>query len=176
MTSSAAVHAAAGRLFIGSTTAAGTTLPVLNGTAQTFGLWNPVGSNKLAVLMCMHVGATSTNQGVHADALGCSVLHNTGAQVAAGGPITAFTVTASANALLGSGQESAMRFTLSATIAAPTFLRSFGMGHNQTTVYLGSHNFDGDVIVPPGVYLGFGKSESDAETYQMTLMWAELDL
>src|SRR4030067_93110 len=95
------------------------------------------------------------------------------AEVAAG---RAFTATASQNAYLGHGQASAMRFTLSATTTAPAFLKSLGFGHIQSTAYLGNYDFDGTVIVPPGVYIGTGKSQTDSETYQISLVWAEFEL
>jgi hypothetical protein len=40
----------AGNVFIGSTTYAGIVAPAYNAAAQTFGLWNPAGSEKNEVL------------------------------------------------------------------------------------------------------------------------------
>jgi len=170
--------ALAGKCFFGSTTNAGVAIPAYNATAQVFGLWNPAGSGVLLVLnkLAIAVATLGTNA---VSAIGLSYLANAGASIANGGPISAFTQTASQNARVGNGLASKGRFTLSATITAPTFLMSLGMAQNATTTQpvaeqAYNYDFNGSLIVPEGVYIGLGGSAAPGSTYQATVSWAEV--
>jgi hypothetical protein len=174
------------KTFIGSTTYAGVAIPAYNATAQVFGLWNPEGSGVNIILLKLTLGiATAGTEAVAA--LGLSALYNTGGAIATGAPISAFTQTSSLPGLIGDGAGQAApskgRFTLSATITAPTFVYGIALaetaGSATTTaaplaVQWAEHDFDGIVGVAPGTYIGLGGSVAPGSTYQGSLSWLEV--
>ncbi len=171
-------YALAGNAFIGSTTSGGVAIPAHNATAQVFGLWNPLGSGVALVLNKIAIGVATLGTNAVAS-IGLSHLLGAGAQVATGGPITAFTNTAPTNARLGNGKAPKARFTLSATITAPTFFLTLGMAQNATTTQpvaeqAYQYDFQGSVIIPEGVYIGLGGSAAPGSTYQASLSWVEI--
>lgn len=172
-------YALAGQMFIGSTTSAGVAIPAHNATAQVFGLWNPAGSNVNLVLAKLSVGVATLGTNA-VSSLGLSYVANAGSAIgASGAPITAFTATAALNAKLLTGPASKARFTLAATTIAPTFFYALGMAQNATTTQpvaeqAYSHDFDGDVIIPPNTYIGLGGSAAPGSTYQVSLSWVEI--
>src|SRR5881296_922614 len=97
-----------GNVFHGSTAAAGVLIPISTATGVTFGLWNPLGSGKNAVLIRFTAGWVSTT-GAPGNIL-YMVKTGVGAQVATGGPITAATFGTATNGLLGASTASAMNF------------------------------------------------------------------
>ena len=171
-----------GKVFIGSTTYAGIAIPAYNATAQVFGLWNPAGSGVNVILVKLNLAIAT--QGTQAQsALGLSYLPNTGNAIgASGAPITAFTQTSSVPALIGdaagAAAPSAARFTLSATIIAPTFFYDLAIGETAGTTPMGltqtEHDFDGAVGIAPGTYVGLGGSAAPGSTYQASLVWMEV--
>jgi len=172
-------QALAGQVFIGATAAAGVTLPAHNGTAQTFGIWNPLGSGVEVVITALDIGiATATTPVV--GSFGFSWLANAGSQVAGSAAITAFTKATPVNARLGLGNPSKVYFTPSgATITAPTFLFPIGLSFATTTASNGVqwyHNdFNGDWTIPPGNYVGLGCSAAQSGTVtQVGMRWLEL--
>lgn len=169
----------AGRVFIGSTVAAGTALPITTGTAMTFGLWN-VSNTMNAVLLHIAIGYTSGTI-----ALGEFGLINTmgGDSIATGGPISAFTDgalgTTYRNALLGRGNATAMRFTPSAaTIVASSACAWLGKSIESATAGLGIFSadidLDGRIIVPPGQAVFLGGSVAQTALFSCSLTWAEV--
>lgn len=170
----------AGRTFIGSTTSAGIDFPAENATAQTFGLWNPAGSGRNLVLVRFTAGYVNATTPV-ITGMCMSYLPNTGSAIATGAPISAFTETAPISGMFGNAVGRHVgRFTLAATITAPTFGYSLGLSQNSTTPGTGTnrivHEWCGDTIIPPGVYVGFGAADA-AMTENMTasLVWFEID-
>jgi hypothetical protein len=171
----------AGKLFIGSTTYAGVAIPAYNATAQVFGLWNPAGSGVNLVLVKLNLAIATLGTNIVA-ALGLSYLANAGNATATAAPISAFTQTASLSGLIGAygggAAPSLGRFTLSATITAPTFFYDLGMTSTTGTPTdsnpVLTHDFDGTVIVTPGTYIGLGGSVAPGSTYQGSLSWIEL--
>lgn len=173
-------NAKLGRMFIGSTTNAGIAIPAYNATAQVFGLWNPAGSGVNLVLgkISIAVATLGTNA---VSAIGLSYLLNVGSQIATGSPITAFTATTPFNAILGQGDASKARFTLTATTTAPAFLMSLPMAQNATTTQpvaeqAYQYDFDGGLILPQGTYIGLGGSAAPGSTYQVSLSWIEAEV
>jgi hypothetical protein len=170
-------QALAGNVFIGSSLAAGVAIPAYNATAQVFGVWNPAGSGKNLILLKFMAGVATAGTPAVA-ALGLSYLPNAGGSIATGAPISAFTDSTPVNGLLTKGNASAARFTLAATITAPTFFYDLGVSQESATPGTGlfwvEHDFDGAVIIPPGVYVGVGGSAAPGQTIQSTLVWMEL--
>lgn len=175
-----------GRYFIGSTTYDGVIIPAHDATAQVFGLWNPAGSQTNLVLDRLTLGLQAA--GTEAiSTFGLSYLTNTDSDVATGGQITAFTQTTPVNGLLGGGNGKAQsprgRFTLSATTSAPTHFYCLGMcsidsdftaAGTSAFVQL-THDFGGGLIIPPGVYVGLGRSAATAnQKIQASINWFEV--
>lgn len=166
-----------GRVFIGSTAAAGTAFPISTGTAVTFALWN-TSSNKNAVPLWFAGGYTSGTI-----ALGALGLANQYGGFALGNaaPLSVFTDGTPKNALLGNGGASAMRFTPSAATltAGGTGLMVTGHSIESATAGLGifawNHDFDGKIIVPPGHLLFACSSVAQTALFTMSLAWAEVD-
>ena len=169
---------ALGRVFIGSTAAAGVAAPITTGTAVTFGLWN-ISSAKYAVPLWLNIGYTSGTI-----ALGTWAIANQycGFSTATAAPLSAFTDGTPKNALVGSGNASAMRFTPStATLSAGgTGLMFLPGGKASATAALGEINavkweFDGALIVPPGQLIFVAASVAQTGVYSMSMAWSEID-
>lgn len=173
-------EAAQGNVFIGSTAVAGTAFPISTGTAATFGLWN-TSTDKNAVLLSLNLGYTSGTI-----ALGEVGLANVYAvQVATGSNITAFTDgvvgTTIRNAIIGGGKASSMRFTPSAaTVVANTACYWTGMSFTSATgaqpVSNMTHDFNGQVIVPPGQFVFLCGSVAQTGLFTASLVWAEVPI
>lgn len=169
----------AGRLFIGSTTYAGVTVPAYNATAQKFGLWNPLGSGRNLMLVKLTLGhADATTPAI--SSLGLSYLANTGSTIATAAPISALTETAPVSGMVGQTPAHVGRFTLSATTSAPAFFYELGFSQDSATPGTGLdtciHDFDGAVIIPPGTYVGLGGAPlAPGQDLMATLTWIELD-
>ena len=169
---------AAGGVFIGSTAAAGTTTPAAGGTAMTFGLWNTT-TNRAAVLLgfaAQYVSGTITVAGFT-----LSIVPQASFAVATGGPISAFTAGTPVNALVGSGQASAMSFTPSAaTIVASTRFLFLGTGHEIATAGPGMNNgfvdINGSVVLTPGAAVFVTSTIAQTGVYALSLLWNEISL
>lgn len=165
-----------GGVFIGSTAAAGTATPAAGGTAMTFGLWN-TSSNRNAVLLgfaAQYISGTITVAG-----FGLSIVPQAGYAIATGGPISAFTNATPVNALLGSGQSSAMRFTGSAaTVVAPTNFLYLGVGHEIATAGPGMNNgwrdLGGSVVLTPGSAVFVTSNIAQTGVFALSLIWNEI--
>jgi len=169
----------AGRVFVGSTTYAGVTVPIYNATAQKFGLWNPKGSGRNLVLVKLSLGQTdATTPAI--TSVGLSYLINTGSNIATGAAISAFTETAPVSGMIGQPPSNRGRFTLDATTIATTF--GFELGFSQDSATPGTgivsavHYFNGELIVPPGTYIGLtGAPIAPGQDLAASLVWLETD-
>jgi hypothetical protein len=169
----------AGRVFIGSTAAAGVALPVETGTAATLALWN-TSTDKVAIPISIHMAYVSGTITVGGFAI--SNVLNAGYAVAAGGPVTAFTDgvvnTGLKNAYLGSGNASSMRFApATATVSAGTRCYLLGAAHEIATAGPGvsviDHEFKGRLAVPPGQLIFPSFSIAQTGVFSITLVWEE---
>lgn len=166
-----------GRVFIGSTAAAGVAAPLSTGTAVTFGIWN-TSTTKWAVPLWLAIGYTSGTialgeWGVADQACGFAL--------ATAAPLSAFTLGTPKNALLGSGNSSAMSFTPSAATltAGGTATTWLGRANESATAGLGTvggfyHDFDGSLIVRPGSLLFVCGSVAQTGLFSMSMGWAEI--
>lgn len=172
-----------GRVFIGSTVAAGVALPIgtAAGTAATFGIWN-TDPTKYAVLHYVRGGYTSGT--IALGTLGLAN-YNCGYATATGAPLTAFTDATSAtlkNALVGSGNTSSMRFTpSSATLTAGgTQLTWFGHSIESATAGTGiqtfKEEFDGGIIVMPGQFVYVCSSVAQTALFSLSMCWSEVPI
>ena len=167
-----------GKVFIGSTAAAGVALPVETGTAVTFGLWNTT-VNKAAVPLWIAMAYVSGTITVGGFAI---ANQNVGYATATAAPLSAFTDATPKNALLGYGAASAMRFTGStATLSAGgTRCYLLGAAHEIATAGPGvsiiNHDFDGRLIVMPGQLIFPCYSIAQTGVFSISMAWAEVDL
>lgn len=170
-----------GQCFIGSTAAAGAVLPIYTNTSQTFGLWNPTGSNVNVVLNKLTLGAATVTTTVLAT-LGIAYTANAGSQIGTGAPVVSLTQVSPVNAIVGGGDSSKVRFAPAAitTVAAPAWLYGLGifspdgdMATSLSNVII-SYDFNGSLIVPPGVAIYLAGTAASGQTYNCTLTWAEV--
>lgn len=168
----------AGRVFIGSTAAAGTAFPISTGTAVTFGVWNTSTTHNAIPLWCS-VGYTSGTI-----ALGTIGLANQdcGYAIGTAAPLSAFTAGTPKNALLGGGQASRMSFTPSAATLTTggTACYWFGRSIESATAGLGifqcKEEFDGSLIVRPGQLVFVCGSVAQTGVFTMSMAWAEVPI
>lgn len=167
---------ARGNLFIGPIATA-SAIPITSTTAPTMILWNPTGSGKNAILVRYTAGWAATTEAPGNIQL--AFVTGVGANIATGAPITAFTTVTPFNGLLGSGTVSSMKFGSAATLTAATSFIPLGLSHLTTTgtATFGSFtylvDFDGMIIVPPGVAIFDVASTATASTYSRGLAWVE---
>lgn len=172
-----------GRVFVGSTAVGGVVPPVYTNTAQTFSLWNPLGSNKHIVPIKLQAGYVSTTGAAGNLALGYAV--NAGGQPATGSVIAAGTFVAPVNALLsGNGNASNARFA-PATVtftAAPLFLRTLGMSQLVITAADATNSqwqletdFDGSLVLDEGSVINVCGSIATLSVMSFALTWIEYD-
>lgn len=176
-------QASRGNVFIGSSAYGGVVVPIYSTTAPTFGLWNPSGSGKNAVLISL--AATMSSIGTEAvTGLGLGYSTGVGSSIATGAPVTAWNTGAPVNALLGSGKASKMLFSPAGTntlTAGSTFLMNLGMFIEAATAGNGKWNykydFNGTIIVPPSVLIHVvGVPLAPGSTYGLTLLWEEVPI
>lgn len=170
------IDVALGRVFIGSTAAAGTAFPISTGTAVTFGLWN-TSQDTNAVLLNLRAGYTS---GTIALGTWGIANQNVGFNIATGAAMSVFTEGTPKNALAGGGDASKMKFTPSAATltAGGTALSWYGASQESATAGLGiwgvDWDIDGSIIVPPGQIVFVCGSVAQTGLYTMSLTWAEI--
>jgi hypothetical protein len=172
-----------GNLFIGSTAVGGVVPPVYNATAQTFAIWNPVGSPKNIVLLEIDLGYVSGTR--VAGNLGLSYQTGLGAQPATGSPVTAATLVAPVNGFISAGNSSVARFapaTLTLATAA-SYLLTFGLSDLVTTAAsTGATGWsdqwvaNGRVIVAPGSGVFVTANAAAVSAYDITCYWVETPL
>ena len=179
-----------GNTYWGSNAIGGTSLTLV--TATTFVgliLWNPDGSNRLAVPIAAtftQTAAAGTGTGY-----GYGFISPAGSGIGALGPITAFTVS---GVQRGSGLLNQSGGTVqgnSACILADTatvgaafikFMRGMGTGVGTVAITTPSvmpsvrEDFDGSVIIPPNVALTLGLTVTSTITTTISLTWEEVPL
>lgn len=170
-----------GNVFIGSTAVAGVKPPAYNATAHTFCVWNPLGSGKNIIPIQLRVGWSDTTGA--AGNIVLSYQTGVGAQVATGSAITAATLVAPVNALVGSNTASVAKFApATATFAAATsLLKTTGISQlvtTATTATLGyfsaAEDYNGTLIIPPGVALCVAGNIALLSNMDITLVWEEV--
>ncbi len=174
---------AAGVMFTGTSTApkTGILIPIADTTSPTFGLWNPAGSGYTATLVrfsASFVGTTGAPGGILYNAL-----YNAGSAIATGAPISAFNTVAPTNNYLGGGLATNMRFCPAGTTTLTTAGTTIGqMGISQLTTtgattsapaYMVADDFNGRIIVGPGVFFYITGSAALLSLFNLTLSWFE---
>lgn len=186
MPSSAQFYADAfsGNVFLGATATAGVKPPVVGATAHTFCIWNPLGSGKNIIPISIDVGYVSTTSA--AGNLSLDYQTGVGSQVASGAAITAATLVAPVNGMIGGGNASVAKFA-PATItfaAATSFLMTLGFSQLVTTAATTSqigwtwdYQFNGRLIIPPGVAVCVtGGATAPLSLLNINIFWGEAPL
>ena len=164
-----------GGLFIGSTAAAGVTVPIFSATTQQFVLNNPEGSGKVAVLQKSWIGYIS---GTHVAGHLCYAI-----QTALGSAVTG-TAGLIRNARLAAAvapSGSAMNLFVAATVVALSYLRPYGLNTavgaaaTAMTPWTVVDDLDGSIIVTPGSCIAIAANAAAAQVAAVGLMWNEED-
>ncbi len=166
--------------FIGSTAAGGVVPPNYSTTAQTFGIWNPAGNTKNAILISLDFGlVTLGTPAVSSLALSYTPLAGS---TLASGAISAFTSAAPVTSIVGNSANSTVRFTPSAaTTLASTFLMPLPFSYFTTTTTtvatfasnLLHYDFDGSVGCAPNAAIWVGANILTGSTWNISLRWYE---
>jgi hypothetical protein len=166
-----------GRVFIGSTAAAGVAAPISTGTAVTFGIWN-TSTTKWAVPLWLSIGYTS---GTIALGEWGVANQNCGFAIGTAAPLSAVTSGTPVNGLLGSGLASSLTFIpATATLTAGgTACKWLGSANESATAGTGEvggfyHDFDGGLIVRPGQLLFVCGSVAQTGIFTMSMGWSEI--
>ena len=176
-------HASRGNLWYVSTVVAGLAVPISTTTAPTVMLWNPSGSGKNAVLgrfNAAYVSGTSA-----ATSIGLAEAEDVGANTATAAPITAFNQSAVGtnlfNGLLGYGGTSAMRSSANGTntVTAGTWFKTLAgesalIATTAMNPYVIDYDFQGELILPPGVAIWVVGAAATGALLAQTLSWVEV--
>ncbi len=156
-----------GKLFRGSTAAAGTTIPISSATAATFTLYNPIGSGVNVELVRYMSSVQNASTVVSNILLGISsplTVAPTGLTALTTGP-----------ALLGGAATPAAQLYSIATITATTVFYQLG-GYGATTCVTQSmidHIFEGMVMIAPGTLVHVCGTAAQTSASTQTIVWAE---
>ena len=180
-----------GNCFMVSTVAAGLAHPILSTTAPVVMLWNPLGSGKNAVLL-RYCSACTLNATCVAGSVLLMGIFGAGSVIATGSAITAFNQSVLGtnlfNLSLGSGNVSVMKSSANGTntVTAVTAVVAV-MGQNLPTTAAGAvasptsipgivYDFDGTVIVTPGVAVFVAASAASSALSTQSLLWEEVPI
>lgn len=177
--------AKAGRVFSQTTTPLGLAIPIYTSTAPVGNaLWNPIGSGVNCELINYNASRVS---GIEAfGTIGLMARKVEQSSIATGAQITAFAEVAPINGLLGHGLTSKVKssnagtITISAGVAAEYVRNIVGMLPVIDTSVAESSpkevDFDGTLIVPPGVLIWFAGSVASVALFAQTVTWKEIPI
>lgn len=172
----------AGRVFYGSTAAAGVALPITTGTAVTFALWN-TDPGKVMIPLWFSAGYASGVIVVGQIGFATQSVGLVGG--ATGLALAAYTAGTAKNANNGSGNNSTATFipataTLTAGNAAGVPVYYTGMQFNTTTAgngaYEMNHDFGGRLVLYPGQIMFACSNAAQTALLSMTLEWDEVPM
>lgn len=164
-----------GRAFIGATAMAGTTIPVnASNLVGTFVLWNPAGSGVNLEVISYELGIAGTTTAV-IGSLALVFQAGIGSAIVIPTSQTALTPVA---ALVGSNSAPQGRLLSAGTLTGtPTVLMSLGISFGTTGATPGpvsnSFNFNGRLILPPGVLVTTVCTAAQTQAMQQQFTWAE---
>ena len=180
-----------GNVFLVSTIGAGLAHPVASTTAPVVALWNPSASGKNAVLL-RYTSASTLNATTVQGSILLLASFNAGNTVATGAVFTAFNRSVLGtnlfNGILGQGAVSVMNASANGTntLTAASVAVVATLGVNNPTTVAGAvaapsvaqiiHDFDGTVIVPPGVAVYVVGSSASVALATQTLSWEEVPI
>lgn len=171
-----------GNVFMQTTTPLGLAIPIYTATAPTVMLFNPSGSGVDAVLISFSAAYASGT--TVAGAVGLMKIYNVGSAAATGAPVTVLTPTTPFKGRLNSGRDSRVLSASSGTITTVagvaadffyTMLQEFAeIATTASPSAMMVHEFEGKVIVPPGVAVWPAGSVASGALLAQTLVWEEV--
>lgn len=173
-----------GNVFVGTTAIGGVVLQIYTGLTNTtfgYGLWNPSGSGKNLVPIRVALGYVSTVS--IAGNIVYSYLPGVGSSV--GTPISTFTGVTPICCNLGGGGASVAKFAAGAgsvvIAGTPTFLKTTGVsqfaltpGGTSQGQWTSVEDFDGSLIIPPGVLFLIGGNVAQLGVFDVATTWEEV--
>ena len=175
-----------GYVFHHSTTPLGLAIPIYTSTAPLVALWNPIGSGKNFNLLGVQIAYTSGTADY--GALGLMYETNAGSMVATGAVFSAFAATTPTNGMVGGGNTSVAKVSISGTntlttagAAARWFYTLGGINleaqtgtAHVTMATPGLYNISGGILLPPGTAIWIACTKASSALYAQTLSWAEV--
>ncbi len=174
----------AGRVFSQTTTPLGEAIPIYTATDIEGGMpiWNPTGSGVNVELISVAAGFVSGTSDYGTVVLMART--DVGNQLTSGSEITAFAGTTPDGGLLGSGGGSKVRssntgtVTVAAGVAGEAVRTLFTVNLEKTTatahrIVDNELDFNGTVIVPPGVLVWMASRVDVSALYAMSIVWKE---
>lgn len=165
-----------GNVFIGSTALAGTVIPINAASlVSTFTLWNPLGSGKNLEMISYDLGIAGTTTAV-IGSIGLVYQAGIGAGIVIPTSQTALTPV---NAMVGLGNAPVGKLLSAGTLTGtPTVLGSLGISFGTTGASPGPatahYEFDGKLIIPPGVLVTTVSTAAQTQAMQQQFIWAEV--
>lgn len=156
-------------------------VPVNSTLTNAPALWNPAGSGvfMIPLKITFSVGAIGTPvlQGFT-----LSYLTNAGATAATAAPVLTFTPQAVVNMKIGGSAGAKTQFApaVATYTTAPAALMDLGLGHHlegsaaSGQHYTLMHDFDTELIVPPGSLIALGSTIGSSTTYYTSIIFAEI--
>ncbi len=178
-----------GNVFLGTTAVGGVVLQIYTGlssTTFTYGIWNPLGSGKNLVPIRVALGYVGTTS--IAGNIVYSYLPGVGSAI--GVPISTFTKTTPISCNLGGGGVSVANFSAVAAgivipngggAPNPTLLKTSGINQFALTAggttqgqWTSTEDFDGSLIIPPGVLFLVAGNVAQLATFDVATTWEEV--
>lgn len=163
------------------TTATAIPIAATNATPNFF-IWNPLGNNRAVSLIRLNAGF-SAGTGV-AGAIGYSYVPNSGGTVAGSAPVSAATPGTVRSRVLGAAYAGQVIAGTAATVTGTGIgvpvragWSNFSQGAPLTStaaMYSLYEDFDGTMVIPPGVLWYPDASTAVAETVMLSAVWEEI--
>ena len=177
--------ALAGRVFSQTTTPLGLAIPIYTTTAPVGNaVWNPIGSNVNVELINYNASRVSGTEAF--GTVGLMYRKVSQSAIATGAQITAFAEVTPINGVLGSGYVSQVKssnagtITITAGVAAEYIRNLFGMlpvvDASVAETPVKEVDFNGTIIVPPGVMIWVAGSVASVALFAQTITWKEIPL
>ena len=174
-----------GKVFTGSSVAAGFAIPKYDSVTPMFCLWNPSGSGCNFELIKLNLAVSVLGTSV-VDSYYLAYTANAGNSISTTAAVVAFAATPTYvhSALIGSGAASVSKFSSVGTntlLAAPVVWYHLPFSRDLATTGGGApvmqENFDGTVIVPPSTLITImATPAATSTTYTCSLTWAEVPI
>jgi hypothetical protein len=175
-----------GNTYHASTTPLGLAIPIYTSTAPLVVLWNPIGSGKNLSIQNVVFAYTSGTAGY--GAVGLMLETGVGSTIATGAVFSAFAGTTPTNGLVGGGNTSVAKVSISGTNTLTTagaagrwfytlgninLEAATGTAHATFTPGAGAQ-IKGSIILAPGSAMWIACTVASSALYAQTISWAEV--
>ena len=173
-----------GNTFHASTTPLGLAIPIYTATAPTVALWNPAGSGKNLVLQRIGLAYASGTSAY--TAVGIMRKTGAGSAIATGAVFSAFAESTPINGLIGSGNVSVAKVSISGTntltaagvagdwvytLAGVNLEAATGTAHATERAV---QDLGGLIILAPGSAIWLGATLASVSLFTQSLCWTEV--